>query len=149
MTWTKADWALLRLALTIGGVITLIGWLLTLLGCASFPATKVIIGTLIRVERREDLEPHCGLTERHTNPECVRQMRAYEGVVADSAGHHESFYFFSNEGNVIPQEGWVARWTLHRGEIFPLGRCPFFGCQYAGFVDYRLEDDTDVSPVKP
>ena len=149
MTWTKADWALLRLALTIGGVITLVGWLLSLLGCASFPSTKVITGTLIRVERREDLEPHCGFLSRSSDPECMRRMRAYRAVVADSAGHHEAFYFFSNEGNVIPREGWAARWTLHRQEIFPLGRCPYFGCQYSGFVDYALQDDTDVSPVTP
>ena len=37
MKWTSADWALLRLALTIGGVITLIGWLVTLLGCGGYP----------------------------------------------------------------------------------------------------------------
>src|SRR5437867_7835551 len=117
-----------------------------LMSACAFPTIKIVTGTLIRVERREDLEPNCGFFSKMGNPECLRQMRAYQGVVADSVGHHESFYFFSNEGNVIPREGWTARWTLHRHEIFPLGRCPFIGCQYSGFVDYMLEDDTDVSP---
>lgn len=122
---------------------------LSLAACATFPATKVVTGELTKVERREDLEPRCGIASRSWDPECIRNMRAYRGVITDSSGYKQDFYFFTNEGNIIPQEGWKAKWRLHRHEIYPLGRCPNFGCQYSGFVDYMLYDDTDVSPIVP
>ena len=57
------------------------------------------------------------------------------------------YYFFSNEGNVIPRVGWRAVWTLHRHQIWPLGNCVPSACPYSSFVDYMLFSDYDISPI--
>ena len=142
--------ATLRLALKLGLCAALGALIVQMFACASLstPIEKSIRGTLIKVERDERYEAPCPILGRLQDPAACDKPPvccAYHATVQDSTGKKTRFWFFAPKHNLIPREGWMATWRLHRNQIWIPSTCTVYGCQYD--VDYQLESLDDVLPI--